>query len=71
MLSAEDDAKRYFPIGPVSTIGEVHEIAQEDMRTRMLELDRGGEPYFPTVYKVWAHLVEGYAVAGAFNPSQL
>jgi hypothetical protein len=70
MLIAEDDAGGYLPIGPVSTISEAHEIAREDLRSRMLE--RGsGEPCCPAVYKVWAQGLDGYAVAAEFDLSQL
>ena len=71
MLIAEDHAGGYFPIGPVSTIGGANEIAREDLRGRTHELDRGGEPCCPAIYKVWAHGLDGYAVAAEFDASQL
>jgi hypothetical protein len=71
MLIAEDDAGNYFPIGPVSTIREANEIAREDLRRRMHDLDCGGEPCCPAIYKVWAHGVDGYVVAAEFDHSQL
>ena len=71
MLIAEDHLGGYLPIGPVSTIDEAREIAENDLRLRMRDLERGKTPFCPEVYKVWAHGVDGYAVAAEFDPSRL
>ena len=72
MLIAEDDSGTYEPLGPASTLGEARELAQHDMRLRRRELERGGNPLCPAVYKVWARGLEGdYKVAAEFDPSTL
>ncbi|MFN0168682.1 MAG: hypothetical protein ACKV22_19840 [Bryobacteraceae bacterium] len=71
-LIAEDETGGYLPLCPVATIAEGREIAQGDQQLRMRELERGGEPFCPTVYRVWARGVGGsYAVAAEFDPSKL
>jgi hypothetical protein len=71
MLIVEDDAGGYLPVGPVSTISEAREIAQEDLRNRMRAVEQGGEPICPAAYKVWAHGLDGYTVAAEFCPCNL
>ena len=71
MLIAEDDAGGYLPLGPVSTISEARWLAQRDLRQRMLQVEHGGSPFCPTVYKVWARGLEGHLVAAEFDASQL
>jgi hypothetical protein len=71
VLIAEDDAEAYLPLGPVSTIAEGREIARQDLRHRMQEIERGGEPFCPSVYKVWARGLHGYLVAAEFEASSL
>lgn len=66
-LIVEDDAGGYLLLGPVSTIAEGREIAQQDRRHRMWQLERGGKPFCPAIYKVWAHGLDGYAVAAEFD----
>ncbi|MEP7367813.1 MAG: hypothetical protein ABI972_31515 [Acidobacteriota bacterium] len=70
-LVAEDEGGAYEPLGPVASIAEAREIAGEDLRHRMQELDRGGEPMCPALYKVWAQGLDGYAVAVVLDPSTL
>jgi hypothetical protein len=71
MLIAEDESGTYEPLGPAATLGEARELAQHDMRCRR-DLDRGGDPLCPAVYKVWARGLEGnYTVAAEFDPSTL
>ncbi len=68
MLIAEDDDGGYLPISTVSTIGEAREIAQDDFLRRIDELERGGEPFCPAAYKVWARGLDGVlAVAAEFD----
>jgi hypothetical protein len=71
MLIVEDHAGDYLPLGLFSTIGEAREIARRDLRYRMKELDLGGEPICPAIYKVWARGVAGFAVAAEFDPTNL
>jgi len=71
MLIAEYQAA-YEPLGPVSTIAEAREIAQQDLRDRMRRLEAGEEPACPAIYRVWARGLGGcYAVAANFDPSHL
>ncbi len=68
MLIAEDDAGGYLPISTVSTIGEARQIAQDDMRHRMRKLERGGDPFCPEAYRVWARGEDGVlAIAAEFD----
>ena len=71
MLIAEDHLGGYIPVGIVSTIDEAREIAQNDLRLRMRDLERGKTPFCPEAYKVWAQGVDGYALAAEFDPSEL
>jgi hypothetical protein len=71
LLIAEDDDGGYLPISPVSTISEAREIAQHDMRQRMRQVERGGSPFCPAIYKVWARGTDGFAVAAEFEASSL
>ena len=71
MLIAEDDEFAYLPISPVATIAEAREIAQHDMHHRMRQVERGGSPFCPAVYKVWARGTDGHAVAAEFDASSL
>jgi hypothetical protein len=70
-LVAEDEGGAYEPLGPVATIAEAREIAGEDLRHRMQELERGSEALCPARYKVWARGLDGYAVAAVLDPSTL
>ena len=67
MLIAEDDDGGYLPIGPVSTIAEGREIAQHHLCKQMSRLACGQEPFCPAMYKVWAHGLDGHAVAAEFS----
>jgi hypothetical protein len=76
MLIAETEDGRYEPNGPVSTVNEAIECASHDMASRMRDLELGGEPACPSVYKVWSRDYEGeYTViyeidAGATKPAK-
>jgi hypothetical protein len=64
ILVAEFADGTYQPIGVVVSINEAKEIAEGNMRCRMRELERGGEPACPECYKVWAQGLGGeYATA--------
>ena len=59
MLIAEFGEGNYQPVAVVVSINEAREIAGSDMRGRMKELDRGGEPACPERYVVWAQGHDG------------
>jgi hypothetical protein len=64
MLIVESEDGSYEPVAVVSSISEAHEIAANDLRNRMQELERGKEPMCPAIYKVWAQGINGeYRVA--------
>jgi hypothetical protein len=78
MLIAENEDGRYWPVGPASTIAEARELAANDLARRTRELERGGQPDCPAVYKVWARGLDGcyfatssYSVAAEFDPTTL
>jgi hypothetical protein len=54
MLIAEAVDGAYEPVAPVSTMREAREMADHDLRRRMADLESGGEPMCPTLYRVWA-----------------
>ena len=69
MLIAETEDGQYEPTGPGATIHEAIECANHDMALRMRDLELGGEPACPAIYKVWARDYEGeYAVAYEIDP---
>ncbi len=71
MLIAEFKDSQYEPVAVVVSINEAREIAENDMRGRMRDLDRGGAPMCPNVYKVWAPGIDGdYRVAGEISPTE-
>jgi hypothetical protein len=64
ILVAEFEGGTYQPIAVVVSINEAKGIAEGDMRQRMRDLERGGEPACPECYKVWAQGLGGeYIVA--------
>jgi hypothetical protein len=72
MLITEDENGAYEPLGPAATIGEARELAQDDMGHRRRDLERGGNPLCPAVYKVWARGLGGdYTVVAEFDASTL
>ena len=54
-------------LGTVTAALPVSPAAAQRMRT----LERGGDPFCPAIYKVWAQGRDGYAVAAEFDPSTL
>lgn len=72
-LIAESEEGQYQPIGVVVSINEAREIAQSDLRMRMKELERGGDPGMcPYCYKVWAQGLEGtYRIAAEILATSL
>jgi hypothetical protein len=59
MLIAESEDGAYQPVAAVSTIREGREIAANDMRRRMRQVDGGGDPLCPSRYTVWAQGATG------------
>ncbi len=60
MLIAEDEDGHYEPVAGVISINEAREIAQSNLRYRMDELERGGDPGLcPYQYTVWARGILG------------
>ena len=59
ILVAEFADGTYQPIGVVVSINEAKEIVEGNMRCRMRDLERGGEPACPECYKVWAQGLGG------------
>ena len=59
MLIVEDDAGSYEPLGVVATLNEAREIAEDDFRRRTKELERGGTPLAPALYRVFARGIDG------------
>ena len=64
ILTAEFADGSSQPIAVVISINEAKEMVEGNMRQRMRDLDRGGEPACPECYKVWAQGLGGeYAIA--------
>jgi hypothetical protein len=64
MLILESEDGSYEPLAVVSSISEAREMAADDLRRRMGDLERGKEPMCPAIYKVWAQGVDGgYRIA--------
>jgi hypothetical protein len=63
ILVAEFAGETYQPIAVVVSINEAKEIAEGNMRQRMNDLERGGEPACPECYRVWAQGLGGDYIA--------
>jgi len=59
MLIAEFGEGNYQPVAVVVSINEAREIAESNLRGRMKELERGGEPACPERYVVWVQGHDG------------
>jgi len=59
ILVAEFADGTYQPVAVVVSINEAKEIAEGNMRQRMRELERGGDPACPECYRVWAQGLGG------------
>ena len=59
MLIAEFGEGGYQPVAAVASINEAREISATDMRARILDVERGGEPACPERYVVWAQGTNG------------
>ena len=63
LLIAETEDGHYEPTSVIASINEAREMAADDMRARMRNLEKGGAPSCPEIYKVWSRDYEGrYAV---------
>jgi hypothetical protein len=72
VLIAEDATGAYEIVGPVSTINEAIEIAGDDFARRLKDLNRGGVPMCPEIYKVWSCDYDGrYALVSEIFPANL
>jgi hypothetical protein len=72
VLIAEDAARDYEVVEPVSTINEAIELARHDFARRLKDLERGGEPMCPEIYKVWSRDYDGrYALVYEILPANL
>jgi hypothetical protein len=75
MLIAESEDGQYEPVAVVANVGEAREVAQDDFRVRMRDLERGESPLCPYVYKVWARGIDGQhlvacEITDAIRPNQ-
>lgn len=60
MLIAEDEDGHYEPVAVAATINEAKEIAESDLRGRMLRIERGEDAGIcPYTYKLWARAIDG------------
>jgi hypothetical protein len=60
MVIAEDEDGHYEPVAVAATIREAKEIAESDLRGRMLRIERGEEAGLcPIIYKLWARGIDG------------
>jgi len=72
VLIAEDATGGYEVVEPVSTINEAIELAGHDFARRLKDLERGGEPMCPEIYKVWSRDYDGrYALVSEIFPANL
>ena len=73
VVAEDEEGQQYHPVAVASTINEARELAASDLRGRMRELERGGDPGIcPYEYKVWAQGVGGeYLVAARILATSL
>ena len=69
MLVAETADGSYGPVSTVSTIREAREIAAQNFRTRVRELEAGNDPICPDRYVVWSQSFAGYRIICTIQPS--
>jgi hypothetical protein len=72
-LIVEDEEGHYEPINYASTLAEGFEMAKDDLRLRMKNLEADKDPGLcPYLYKVWARGLDGiHKVAATWNVSDL
>ena len=69
LLVAEDEEGGYEPVGVVSTVREAREIAIEDFRFRMADVENGKDRLCPYRYAIWVRRLAGYAVLTVIEPA--
>ena len=62
LLVAEDDEGGYEPVAAVSTLREARELAAEDFRFRLADVESGNSPLCPDRYAIWVRRSAGYTV---------
>jgi hypothetical protein len=72
-LIVEDEEGHYEPINYASTLAEGFEMAKDDLRLRMKNLEADKDPGLcPYLYKVWARGLDGvHHIAATWNVSDL
>ena len=72
-LIVEDEEGCYEPVNYASTLAEGFEMAKDDLRNRLKNLEAGKDPGLcPWEYKLWARGLEGrMTVAATWNASEL
>ena len=68
LLVAEDEEGGYEPVALVSTRREARELAAEDFRTRLADVENGESPLCPDRYAIWVRRSAGYTVLTAIEP---
>ena len=68
LLVAEDDEGGYEPVAVVSTLREARELAAEDFRFRLADVESGNSPLCPDRYAIWVRRSAGYTVLTAIEP---
>jgi len=72
VLIAENTDGNYEVIGAVATVREAIEIAEGDLARRRAEIEHGGAPMCPEVYRLFAQAPKaGYAVVWEGDPAAL
>jgi hypothetical protein len=72
-LIVEDEEGHYEPINYASSLAEGFEMAKDDLRLRMKNLEGDKDPGLcPYIYKLWARGLDGLQqVAATWNVSEL
>ena len=68
LLVAEDEEGGYEPVALVSTLREARELAAEDFRSRLADVENGESPLCPDRYAIWVRRSAGYTVLTAIEP---
>ena len=68
LLVAEDEEGGYEPVALVSTLREARELAAEDFRSRLADVENGKDTLCPARYATWVRRSAGYTVLTAIEP---
>jgi hypothetical protein len=68
LLVAEDEEGGYEPVALVSTLREARELAAEDFRFRLADVENGKDTLCPARYATWVRRSAGYTVLTAIEP---